>query len=118
MNTNLQRTNRPWGWFESLDQGLDHSYKVKTIFVNPNQQFSLQYHNHRKEHWVVVEGEGIVTVGEFQRTVKRGDYIFINYNEVHRMKSLDNGIKFIEVQHGLICEEEDIVRISDDYGRE
>jgi mannose-6-phosphate isomerase len=117
METTKLRTERPWGWFESLDQGSDPVYKVKTIFVKPNQQFSLQYHNHRREHWVVVQGEGSVTVDNMEKVVKRGDYIFVDYTQIHRMKAFENGIKFVEVQHGLVCEEADIVRISDDYGR-
>ena len=53
---------KPWGTYEVL---LDEpNYKVKRIVVNPYERFSLQYHKHREEHWVVVEGDGIVQVNE------------------------------------------------------
>ena len=51
---------KPWGTYEVL---LDEpNYKVKRIIVYPYERFSLQYHKHREEHWVIVEGDGIVQV--------------------------------------------------------
>ena len=109
--------DRPWGSFETIDSGTNPKYKVKKIYVKPTQRFSLQYHRYRSEHWIVVQGDGTVTVGKSPRKVSVGDYIFIPVNSNHRMESGVNGITFIEVQMGSICEEDDIVRIEDDYGR-
>ena len=50
---------RPWGWFITLDEGKN--YKVKKIYLKPNTQLSMQYHNHRTEDWVIVEGSGFVS---------------------------------------------------------
>ena len=54
------REERPWGWYEVIDQG--NRYKVKRIEVKPNASLSLQKHLHRAEHWVVVEGTAQVEV--------------------------------------------------------
>jgi mannose-6-phosphate isomerase-like protein (cupin superfamily) len=113
-----KRTERPWGWFDVLDESDTNTYKVKTIYVNPNHQFSLQRHEQRQEFWVVVEGDGIVTTSTYKCNVKVGDYIHIRKNEIHRMSAGEFGIKFVEVQVGSVCDEDDIVRLEDDYGRE
>lgn len=105
---------RPWGWFETIEETL--TYKLKKIYVNPNQQFSLQYHNNRDEHWVIVEGSGVITLGDEKSFVKENDSFFIEKGLTHRMSSGNHGILFYEVQMG-ICDENDIVRLEDSYGR-
>ena len=57
-----EKFERPWGYYENLLE--TKLYKVKRIVVNPDQQISLQYHNHRAEHWTVVTGSGYVTIGD------------------------------------------------------
>lgn len=113
-----ERTERPWGWFDLHEEDDSNPYKVKTIYVDPNKQFSLQRHTQREEFWVIVEGDGIVTTSTYKCDVKRGSYIHIRKNEIHRMTAGEFGIKFIEVQVGSICDESDIVRLEDDYGRQ
>ncbi len=109
------REDRPWGWFQTIDQGSD--YKVKKIFVNPNSRFSLQYHNYRDEYWTVVQGSGKFTLGDESKDAVTGDNFFIPVKHYHRMEANSEGLMFIEVQRGE-CREDDIVRISDDYGRD
>ncbi len=105
---------KPWGSYEVL---LDEpEYKVKKITLNPNQQFSLQYHNHRWEDWVIVEGSGVVNSCGYIRPCIVGDRFNIPPKNIHRATAGDDGLVFIEVQRGK-CEEEDIVRLEDDYGR-
>ena len=106
--------HRPWGTYEVLLDKPDH--KVKEIYVKPNHRFSLQYHEHREEHWVIVEGIGTITQGEIESIIRPGEYAYIPKGSIHRLHGGDNGITFIEVQRG-ICEEDDIIRIEDDYGR-
>ncbi len=113
----MTRTEKPWGWYEVLEECPNLLYKVKTIHINPNQQFSLQRHIYRQEFWVVVEGDGTVTTSTYKKDLVKGDYIHIRKNEIHRMTAGTSGIKIVEVQEGVICEEEDIVRLEDDYGR-
>jgi mannose-6-phosphate isomerase-like protein (cupin superfamily) len=111
----MDRINRPWGWYENL---YDNStYKIKRLGVNPNEQISLQYHKLRNEHWVVVEGDGKIIIGEDVKNVSIGDYIFVPMGCNHRISSGDCGIIIVEVQQGSLCDENDIVRIHDDYGR-
>ena len=105
---------RPWGWYITLDEGA--TYKVKKIHLNPNTKLSLQYHHHRDEHWTVVEGSGKCIVNKDISVMNPGDYMFIAKKEVHRMEASPDGVTFIEVQRGK-CDEKDIVRLQDDYGR-
>tara|TARA_B100001113_G_C20654376_1_gene424966 strand:- start:158 stop:490 length:333 start_codon:yes stop_codon:yes gene_type:complete len=105
---------RPWGTYQVLIDEPD--YKVKKIFVYPNQRFSLQYHNCREEHWIIVQGIGKITQGDTETIIRPGEYAFIPQKGIHRLDGGDEGVLFIEVQRGK-CEEEDIVRINDDYGR-
>jgi mannose-6-phosphate isomerase-like protein (cupin superfamily) len=113
----MSRTERPWGCFDVLQEDEINPYKVKTICIKPNHQFSLQRHTQRQEFWVVVEGDGIVTTSTYTCDVRRGNVLHIRKNEIHRMSAGEFGIKFIEVQVGSICDEDDIVRLEDDYGR-
>ena len=105
---------RPWGSYQTLiDQP---GYKVKRIYVKPDEQFSLQYHNQREEHWIMVEGTVIITQGEVARPIEPGEHVYIPIKEIHRLHGGENGVVFIEVQRG-VCDEDDIVRLEDDYGR-
>ena len=106
--------HRPWGTYEVLLDKPDH--KVKEIYVKPNHRFSLQYHEHREEHWVIVEGIGTITQGEIESIIRPGEYAYIPKGSIHRLHGGDEGITFIEVQK-CVCEEDDIIRIEDDYGR-
>ena len=105
---------RPWGLFETLLEEIE--YKVKRIIISPNNSISLQYHFHREEYWIVVEGDGELTIEDATRTVEVGDGVFIRKEELHRLKAGKNGITIIETQLG-ICDEDDIVRLEDNYGR-
>ncbi len=53
---------RPWGSYEILSEG--EGFKVKSIIVKPKQRLSLQKHQHRSEHWVVVRGTAHVTLNQ------------------------------------------------------
>ena len=106
--------NKPWGHYENLDEGVD--YKVKRITLNPHQRFSLQYHRYREEHWSVVSGDGIITVGDQQVEAASGSHWIIPATALHRATAGDEELVFIETQIGD-CYEEDIIRIEDDYNR-
>ncbi len=105
---------RPWGIFENLLE--DINYKVKRIVISPNQSISLQYHFHREEYWIVVEGNGELLHEDIIKTVSVGDTVFIDKKDIHRLKAGKNGITIIETQLG-VCDEDDIVRLEDHYGR-
>ena len=112
--TSSEIINKPWGNYEVL---LDQpNYKVKRIVVDPYQRFSLQYHNHREEHWVVVHGSGIVQVKQKEYPAFLRSHWVILPKDIHRATSGPDGLVFIETQIGD-CREDDIVRIEDDFGR-
>ena len=112
----LQRTERPWGWFETVSEQVGN--KVKRIRVYPGQQISLQKHHRRSEHWVVVLGTALVTVGGQRSALAVGQHIDIPLGEVHRLANLTRGpVEIIEVQLGDYLGEDDIERLQDDYGR-
>ena len=72
----------------------------------------------RGRHWVVVEGEGVVTLGSKEIKVKKDDSVYIPVQEKHRMSNFTNEkVVFIEVQNGDYLGEDDIVRYEDIYGR-
>ena len=107
---------RPWGQFEIL---LDSKYcKVKKITVNPNGRLSYQYHYNRSEVWTIVSGIATITLDDKTNWYSYGKTIKIPQGTKHRVENREQeSLIFIEVQHGSSFEEEDIVRIEDDYNR-
>jgi mannose-6-phosphate isomerase-like protein (cupin superfamily) len=107
---------RPWGYYEVLSDGLDH--KVKRITVHPGKRLSLQRHRCRAEHWFILHGEALVTLGTKELFVKSGDSVNIQEREVHRIANRGtDSLIFIEIQTGTYFGEDDIERTEDDYGR-
>ena len=107
---------RPWGSYEVLGEGS--GYKMKKIVVKPGKRLSLQKHFKRNEHWVVVEGEALVTIDDSEMQIKRNESIYIKSGQIHRLENTANSdLIVIEVQTGEYLGEDDIVRISDDYDR-
>lgn len=107
---------RPWGSFEVL---LDRpSFKVKLLEITPKKRLSLQRHQYRSEHWVVVEGVASVVVGTQSIEVKANESVFIQQGQIHRLgNDTDRPLKILEVQCGTRLEESDIERLEDDYKR-
>ena len=117
VKTRINHTEeRPWGSFENL---LDEEYcKVKRIIVKPGQRLSYQYHHERTEHWVIVQGEAIVTLDDEEYEYHIGDVVEIPVGTKHRVQNNETeDLIFIETQTGTYFGEDDIVRIEDDYGR-
>ena len=107
---------RPWGTFTVLDEG--GRYKVKRIEVFPGKRLSYQRHARRAEHWMVVEGEGKVTLDGEAVLVRTGETIDVGVGVAHRMENPGaEKLVFIEVQRGDYLGEDDIVRLQDDFGR-
>lgn len=108
---------RPWGTWEVLDAG-EH-FCVKRITVNPNAILSLQLHNFRAEHWIIVQGSAMVILGDDTLYRYENDSIYIPVKTKHRIKNNSSTDKliFIEIQTGETLDENDIVRFEDNYGR-
>lgn len=107
---------RPWGSFTILAES-EH-FKVKKLTLKPGAAISLQYHHHRSEHWVVVQGVASVLNGETESVVVANQSTFIAPNTVHRVSNLGSeDCIIVEVQVGSYLGEDDIVRLEDRYGR-
>lgn len=107
---------RPWGHYESLK--VDGRFQVKRITVKPGAVLSLQKHFHRAEHWVVVKGTAEVTVDDTITMLSENQSVYIPLGAVHRMKNPGRiPLEIIEVQTGSYLGEDDIVRLTDQYGR-
>ncbi len=117
MNDSSQtRVHGPWGWYDSIDRG--ECFQVKRIVVNPGEILSLQLHNHRTEHWVIVKGTARATLGDKTMILTEDQSILIPCGEKHRLENIGRGfLEIIEVQVGPYLAEDDIVRLEDRYGR-
>jgi mannose-1-phosphate guanylyltransferase/mannose-6-phosphate isomerase len=110
------RVYRPWGWYEALNRG--ERYQVKCIMVKPGGTLSLQSHNHRSEHWVVVRGTLAVTKGDVTTLLTENQSTYIAIGERHRLSNPGKIPAFlIEVQSGAYLGEDDITRFEDIYHR-
>ena len=107
---------RPWGMYEVL--ASEASFQVKTMTVNPGQRLSYQRHQYRSEHWYVVLGDGLVTLDGTTLDVTVGSAVDVAVGVAHRIQNVGTGpLVFVEVQRGTYFGEDDIERLSDDYGR-
>ncbi len=111
-----RKVHRPWGWYDNIDEA--ERFKVKRIMVNPGASLSLQKHQHRAEHWIVVNGSAEITNGNTVMFLAENQSTFIPMGEVHRLANPGSiPLEIIEVQSGLYLGEDDIVRFEDAYGR-
>lgn len=118
------RVERPWGWFETLIDAPPSSppdgrggYAVKRLWISPRCRISLQRHHHRSEHWVVVSGEGWLECEGSSIPAEVGTHLAIPQGAIHRARAGALDLLIVEVQQGSWLSEDDIERLSDDYGR-
>jgi len=111
-----RKVYRPWGAYDSIDNGA--RFQVKRITVKPGATLSLQMHHHRAEHWIVVSGTAEVTRGEEVILLTENQSTYIPLGVTHRLKNPGKlPLELIEVQSGSYLGEDDIVRFEDSYGR-
>lgn len=111
-----QQEMRPWGHWTVLSEGP--GYRVKLVEVQPSHRLSLQYHNHRSEHWVVVAGKARVVIGEKRYDMHLMQSVLIPARTIHRIENpYSETLQIVEVQRGDRLDEDDIVRLEDDYQR-
>ena len=109
-------TQRPWGYYENISSSENH--KVKKLTVLQGKELSLQSHNKRSEHWVVISGTATVTKGNKKFILKKNESTFIPVKTKHRLANKSKSIlEIIEVQTGVYFGEDDIKRYEDKYGR-
>ncbi len=108
---------RPWGSYDSIDNG--DRFQVKRLSIKPGAQLSLQLHHHRAEHWIVVSGTARITCGEKEFLLEENQSTYIPIGVRHRIENPGKiPLQIIEVQSGSYLGEDDIVRFEDRYGRE
>ena len=116
MDTAPDLEERPWGNYRVLHR--QPGIQVKRIEVKPGLRFSLQRHLRRTEKWVVIEGQGLATLGDAQLRTKKGDLLEVPCGLVHRLQNTGTvPLVFIEVQFGEYLGEDDIIRLEDDFKR-
>ena len=114
--TGMETEQRPWGSFTVLCEvpGI----KVKLIEVKPGHRLSLQYHHHRSEYWVCVAGCASAVIGEREVVLETMHTAVIPIGAVHRLGNPGHErVLIVEVQQGEVLDEDDIVRLEDDYHR-
>lgn len=110
-----QRSERPWGWFETLTAG--EGYLVKRLCIHAGQRISLQRHRHRLEHWLVVAGNGLLHCDGSELQAHPGTSLLVPCGAIHRAAAGSSDLLIIEVQRGPLLSEDDIERLADDYQR-
>lgn len=113
----LDSEQRPWGSWHVID--VAEGYKIKRIHVTAGCRLSLQTHEHRSEHWVVIQGHATATVGDVVLSAGQGESIDVPMGAPHRLANDgDEELVIVEVQLGGYTGEDDICRLADDYGRD
>ena len=108
--------HRPWGSFQDIDRG--ERFRAKRLTVNPGAKLSLQSHNRRAAHWVVVKGVAEVTLAGETTTLHENESTYIPIGGIHRLANPGPDLlEVVEVQTGDYVEEDDIVRYEDIYAR-
>jgi len=111
-----RRVHRPWGTYETMDAG--DRFQVKRLTVKPGASLSLQRHQKRAEHWVVVKGQAKVTRGEEVIVLNENESTYIAIGQMHRLENeTDQPLEVVEVQSGNYLGEDDIERFDDIYDR-
>ena len=116
MGMKRQAVKKPWGYYENIYIG--EGYLVKIINVMPRQSLSLQSHDYRAEHWVVLEGMAEVIANDEKKILLENESSNIFPKVMHRLVNNSGSLlKILEIQHGQKIDESDIVRFKDMYGR-
>ena len=118
------KTHRPWGYYRELYDG--EGYKVKELVVDPGKSLSDQYHLHRSEHWIVLEGTGHLKQGATRNMEGRefflleGESVFLRTAQTHKLTNPGKTpLRIVEVWAGDYLDEQDIVRldVDENYGK-
>lgn len=108
--------DRPWGNYHIIAKNT--GYQIKEIKVNKRSKLSLQKHKSRSEFWQIVKGESKITIENNEYYLKEKEHVYIPKNTIHRIENIGKeDLIFIEIQLGEDLNEDDIIRIEDDYGR-
>ena len=107
---------RPWGYYVNIEGNDNSGFKVKKISVYINKKLSLQTHNYRSEHWVIVNGTAKVQIGDDFLILNKNQHVYIPKKTLHRIENIGSDLlEFIETQIGDYLGEDDITRYEDDF---
>ena len=113
-----RKYERHWGWFIVLYDDDHCNHKIKKIYLYPGKRLSLQSHNERSEHWVIVNGLAKVQVNDSFYTLSENEHVYIPKQSLHRIENIGYELlEFTETQIGDYLGEDDIIRYEDDFGR-
>lgn len=102
--------NTRWGRWDILDV-VPSLYKVKRLIINPGESISLQFHKHRSETWIIVQGSANVLKGDILFKANVGDHFHIPQLLQHKVTCTSPlPLIAIEVQLGKTLDETDIIR--------
>ena len=105
---------RPWGHFERFT--LNEPCTVKLVYVDADKRLSLQYHNNRTEFWKVVKGPVKIQIANETKTLETGETVMVPKKAIHRLMGAGTDAIILEISTGDF-DEQDIVRLEDDYKR-
>tara|TARA_B100001769_G_scaffold168730_1_gene132887 strand:- start:737 stop:1108 length:372 start_codon:yes stop_codon:yes gene_type:complete len=109
-----EKVVRPWGYYHLLVK--TNEYLIKQIVILPKKSISLQKHNHRSEHWIVLKGEADIVIDTKIMLLKESESAFVPANMKHKItNNLSQPLIILETQLGKILSEEDIIRYDVDY---
>ncbi len=106
--------DRPWGYFDRFTKNEPSTVKLITILAG--KRFSLQKHAHRSEFWYIISGSGTAIIGDNEHQARPGDEFEIPTETIHRLTAEQGNMVILEITHGTF-DENDIVRMEDDFGR-
>lgn len=111
-----KKSFRPWGSFTNIEKGS--TWQVKKLEIKPFSSISLQKHEYRSEHWVVVSGLAKVQLNKETKYLKPNQSVYIPTGAKHRLSNAGEApLILIEIQSGAYIGEDDIIRFEDNYGR-
>ncbi len=116
----LERIAKPWGEELILNRSADSV--VKMLRINPRSRLSLQFHRRKHEILMLLSGSALLTVGPSvdrlrERNLEPGARVAIEPPTIHRVEAGPSGADILEVASRLPDDDDDIVRLADDYGR-
>tara|TARA_B100000586_G_C19936175_1_gene353521 strand:- start:225 stop:626 length:402 start_codon:yes stop_codon:yes gene_type:complete len=108
--------NKPWGNYIIIAKS--GNYLIKKIIILPKQSISLQLHNHRSEHWIILSGVAHIIIGKNKLILKESQYTFVPKKTKHKITNRGTEpLIILETQFGSILSEQDITRFDDQYNR-
>lgn len=111
----MKKVEKPWGHYLNIYK--DKKINIKIIKVKPGCRLSLQFHKKREEKWILIEGTGLCQIGGKKAVKMNPEKIYrIPREKKHRLMGGERGCRIVEISFGTF-QENDVVRIEDDYGR-